>query len=67
MTSTEHDPTPDPAHPARGREEVEALKRAWREDPCRDLAATPGYEAHRAELAAHQAAARGGVTDPPDP
>lgn len=52
-------PPPDPAHPARSRREVEALTRAWREDPCRDLAATPGYEAHHAELAAYQAAAVG--------
>lgn len=50
---------PDPAHPARSRREVEALTRAWREDPCRDPAATPGYEAHHAELAAYQAAAVG--------
>ena len=56
---------PDPAHPARSREEIEALTRAWREDPCRDLAATPGYEAHREELAAYQATARGGTTAPP--
>ncbi|NEX60168.1 hypothetical protein [Noviherbaspirillum galbum] len=36
------------------REEVEALKRNWQEDPCWDLGETEGFEAHRAELAAFQ-------------
>jgi hypothetical protein len=30
--------------------EIEALKRNWTSDPCWDLAATEGFEAHREEL-----------------
>lgn len=36
------------------REDVEDLKRNWRQDPCWDLADTDGFEAYREELAAFQ-------------
>ncbi|WP_034340844.1 hypothetical protein [Deinococcus misasensis] len=38
--------TPAPRTP----EEIEALKRSWAADPCWDIEATEGFEAHREEL-----------------
>lgn len=36
------------------REDIERLKRDWRNDPCWDIADTPGFEDHRDELAEYQ-------------
>lgn len=40
--------------PTATRDEIEALKAAWREDPSWDIADTEGFEAHCDELAAYQ-------------
>lgn len=61
---TEHmDPTqipddyiPDCLYPERTRADVDKLKVNWRSDPCWDLVDTRGFEFHRAELRAYQAA-----------
>jgi len=37
------------------REEVEALKNEWLQDPCWDIDDTEGFEDYRDELAAYQA------------
>ena len=34
------------------KEEIDALKREWTKDPCRDLEATDGFEEHESELLA---------------
>jgi len=34
----------------RSPDELNQLKAQWMTDPCWDIAATPGFEAHRAEL-----------------
>jgi hypothetical protein len=49
--------TPNSSEPqCRTDVEVEALKRQWRQDPCWDLDSTAGFESHRDELAAYEAA-----------
>lgn len=35
------------------REQVEALKRDWRWDPCYEIEETPGFEEHEEELRAY--------------
>lgn len=35
------------------REQVEALKRDWKRDPCYEIEETPGFEEHREELRAY--------------
>ena len=34
------------------REELEALKQSWLNDPCWDIETTEGFEAHKGELSA---------------
>jgi hypothetical protein len=41
---------PMPGFPPRTREEIDDLKRGWKEDPCWDIEHTEGFEAHVAEL-----------------
>ncbi len=38
----------------KSKDEIESLKRNWESDPCWDIEATEGFEAHHDELLAHR-------------